>query len=170
MSTDLHFRKAEASELPLALSLLKEAALWLQGKETEQWSFWLNPPPEKIAWIKEGFDAEEFSFVYAGKDLVGMFRLMYFDKKYWGQRPDRFDKAAYIHSLCIRTKYKGQQIGSKILRKVEERLRSEEVPKFRLDCMKANTGLCQYYENEGFKKVGEVEMAWAVQNLYEKIL
>ena len=83
-----------------------------------------------MTWIKEGFTAKEFYFVYQSDALLGMFRLMYFDEKYWGARADRFDKAAYVHSLTIKREFVGQ----------------------------------------GFIKVGEVKMSWAIQNLYEKLL
>jgi len=164
------FRTAKPQELSLALSLLKEAAKWLRDKDTEQWSFWINPPHEKVTWIKEGFEAKEFYFAHQNDALLGMFRLMYFDKKYWGKRNDRFDKAAYVHSLTIRREFVGQGLGALFLRKIEEKLRGENIFKFRLDCMQSNQGLCNYYENQGFVKVGEVKMSWAVQNLYEKLL
>jgi len=93
---------------------------------------------------------------------------MYFDEQYWGKRPDRFDKAAYVHSLTIKRKFAGQGLGALFLRKIEDKLRSEGIFKFRLDCMQSNVGLCNYYEGQGFKKVGEVQMSWAMQNLYEK--
>ncbi len=169
-SQNISFRLANISELSLALSLLKEAAEWLQTKNTQQWSFWINPPVEKVAWIKEGFENEEFYFVYQNEILLGMFRLMYFDEQYWGKRPDRFDKAAYVHSLTIKREFAGQALGALFLQKIEDKLRSEGIFKFRLDCMQSNEGLCNYYERQGFIKVGEVQMSWAMQNLYEKKL
>ncbi len=169
-SENISFRRAEINELSLALSLLKEAALWLQNKNTEQWSFWINPPKEKADWIREGFENKEFYFVYRDEILLGMFRLLYFDEQYWGKRPDRFDKAAYVHSLTIKRKFAGQDFGALFLQMIEDKLRSEGIFKFRLDCMQSNLGLCHYYENQGFTKVGEVQMSWAMQNLYEKKL
>lgn len=167
---NVQFKQARLSELSVALQLLKEAAEWLQTKNTKQWNFWINPPAEKIAWIKEGFENREFYFVYQGGELAGMFRLMYYDEKYWGSRPDKFDKAAYVHSLTVRLDFKGNGFGSLILKMIEKKLTEENIYKFRLDCMKNNIGLCSYYEKYGFQKVGEVKMSWAVQNLYEKKL
>jgi len=46
-SQNISFRLANTNELSQALSLLKEAAEWLRTKNTEQWSFWINPPKEK---------------------------------------------------------------------------------------------------------------------------
>ena len=169
-SQNITFRLAKIDELSSALSLLKEAALWLQTKNTQQWSFWINPSEERINWIKEGFESKEFYFVFINEIFVGMFRLMYFDEQYWGKRPDRLDKAAYVHSLTIKREFGGQGLGALFLQEIEEKLRSEGIFKFRLDCMQSNTGLCNYYESQGFLKVGEVEMSWAVQNLYEKDL
>ena len=167
---NISFRLTNINELPLALSLLREAAKWLQSKNTQQWSFWINPPKEKIDWIKEGFENEEFYFVYQNEILLGMFRLLYFDEEYWGKHPDRFDKAGYIHSLTIKRKFAGQGLGALFLQKIEDKLREEGIFKFRLDCMQSNTGLCNYYESQGFIKIGEIQMSWAIQNLYEKKL
>ena len=84
-SHNISFRLANINELSLALSLLREAAKWLQSKNTQQWSFWINPPQEKEDWIKEGFENKEFYFVYRNEILLGMFRLLYFDEEYWGE-------------------------------------------------------------------------------------
>ena len=132
---NISLQRAKINELSLALSLLKEAALWLQNKNTEQWSFWINPPKEKIDWIREGFDNKEFYFVYHEEILLGMFRLLYFDEQYWGKRSDRFDEAAYVHSLTIKRKFAGQGFGALFLRVIENKLRAEGIFKFRLDCM-----------------------------------
>lgn len=170
LSNKMKFQKESIKMLPKALEMLKEAAQWLREKETDQWSFWLDPPTEKIAWIKEGFEKEQFYFVYLEDDLIGMFRLMYFDDMYWGHRDERFDTAAYVHSLTIQTAYKGRNMGAEVLKRIEKMLVAQGIFKFRLDCMQSNQSLCAYYEQQGFLKVGEVKMSWAMQNLYEKKL
>lgn len=170
LTKDLLFAPARKNQLSLALSLLAEAARRLQNKNTQQWAFWINPPAHKVTWIKEGFAAGEFYFVYTKGELVGMFRLLYFDEKYWGHRKDRFDSAAYVHSLTVRDAYVGRGIGALILQKIERQLKAEGIAIFRLDCMYENENLCNYYRNQGFLPVEVTEIDGVQQQLFEKNL
>lgn len=162
------FRPAAPTEFPLILSLLKEAAQKLFDKGLEQWNVWLNPTPDKIDWIKEGFDANEFHIVEDDKDTVaGMFRLSYKDVLYWGENTD---VAAYVHSLTVKKEYAGHKLGELVLNHIEQHLKSNNIYTFRLDCNAGNTWLCNYYESQGFVKVGEKQMPHALNNLYQKQL
>ena len=164
----LKFRKAGKDELDTALKLLQAAATTLKEKSIRQWEFWLNPTKEKIEWIEQGFDNHEFYFLEDDNhQLVGMFRLMSEDELYWGKQEL---KAGYIHSLVVDKKYAGKQIGQKIIAEVEFNLPGKGIFILRLDCNASNTALCQYYENLGFKKVGEKQMPHSLNYLYEKKL
>ena len=113
----LLFRKAKLSEIDTALLLLKQAASFLQSKKVNQWDFWLQPPADKINWVKEGFKNGEYYFVEnETTKLIGMYRLLAEDELYWGkQELDSY----YIHSLVVKQEVSGMQFGSKILAKIE---------------------------------------------------
>ncbi len=164
----LKFRKAKIEELPISLSLLKQAAETLQQKEIDQWTFWLNPTDEKVNWIKEGFLNQEFFFVENNyKEIVGMFRLLDQDGLYWGKQSVR---ANYIHSLVVDKKFAGKNIGNSIISLIETTAINNGVFRIRLDCNASNPALCSYYERLNFIKVGEKQMPHSLNTLYEKEL
>jgi len=161
-------RPAAPHEFALILSLLKEAAQKLADKGLDQWSMWLKPTADKIDWIKEGFDNNEFNIVEDEKGAVaGMFRLSYSDVLYWDENND---VAAYVHSLTVKKEFAGHKLGEFILSYIEQNLKSNNIYTFRLDCNAGNKWLCNYYESQGFVKVGEKQMSHALNNLYQKQL
>lgn len=152
----------------IIINLLKHAATWLKQEGIDHWRVWLDPTEERLNWMQEGLNNEQFYFLYTvKKDLIGMYRLMYNDELYWGKTED---KAAYIHSLVVKNDFKGQGIGAKVLNIIEEELKDKKIDFFRLDCNGENTRLCSYYEREGFEKVGEIKMPHSLNFLYEKKL
>lgn len=164
----LLFRKAKLSEIDTALLLLKQAASFLQSKKVNQWDFWLQPPADKINWVKEGFKNGEYYFVEnETTKLIGMYRLLAEDELYWGKQ--ELD-AYYIHSFVVKQEFSGMQFGSKILAKIECELIKKGVLKLRLDCKASNPALCTYYEEKGFMKVGQKKMPHSLNYLYEKKL
>ncbi|MBP7175541.1 MAG: GNAT family N-acetyltransferase [Thermoclostridium sp.] len=162
---ELVFRKADRSELPAALSLLKEAAVWLKHKKIDYWQSWLDPAPEYIKWIQSGFEKDEFTFVFCGEELVGMFRLQYSDEFFWGKKDD---KAGYIHSFTTVRALKGKGIGKAILNHIQNSLIDQGIDFLRLDCSSNVEGLCRYYESNGFKPSGTVSLFGDTLMLYEK--
>ena len=164
----MKFELVKNAELSIVLGLLKESAEFLQSKKLDQWSYWLNPPQERIDWITEGIKQHEFYFVKNESDvIIGMFRLLFEDELYWGKQND---KAGYVHSLVIKSEFKGNGFGNKIMKHIESLLIEKSISLFRLDCVANNQGLCNYYKNLGFKKVGEIQMPLSLNNLYEKTL
>lgn len=164
---NFEFRQACQNEQEVAFILLKEAAQTLQSKKIDQWKFWLNPSTEKTKWIKEGFAKKEFYFITVSDEIIGMFRLLDKDPLYWGEAKA---KAKYIHSLVIRTKYSGNQIGKKVLDKIMLQTINQGIFLLRLDCNAANEKLCNYYESQGFIKVRQKCMPHSINNLYQKKL
>lgn len=159
------FRKATPEELEAVLLLLKEAALWLQKKGIDYWQDWISPPPNFIDWIKQGFDQNEFYMVENDRGVIGCFRLQWQDPMFWG---DREDTAGYIHSFTISRDLAGQSIGKCVLDLIESYCRQNEKEFLRIDCGINIKGLRKYYEQYGFKPVGEVTVLGERLTLYEK--
>jgi len=164
---NFELRRAQDNELEEALAMLKEAAENLRASGVDQWAFWLNPTQEKINWIAEGFRNKEFFFIVKAGEVIGMVRVLSEDRQYWGQEPEA---ARYIHSLVIKKKYAGHQLGERVLAYLGEQARGESVFILRLDCNAANRKLCAYYERQGFVKVREKQTPDSLNNLYEKRL
>ncbi len=167
---NIEFIRALGSELEDALVFFKLASQSLTKKNISQWSYWIDPPEEKINWVKEGFDNEEFYFVYDPEgNKIAMFRLLEKDTLYWDDKGVE-KNTRYIHSLVVHPSYSGQGIGTAVMLKIIDLLKQDKIKKFRLDCDGSNPRLCKYYEDYGFVKVGEKTTNYAVNNLYEMIL
>lgn len=163
----MEFIQATKTDLKTILTLLKKASIALENKNIHQWKYWQNPPKDKVKWLEDGILNNEFFFVHQQSQLIGMFRLLFNDELYWGKQKEI---AGYIHSLVIKTEFKGQQFGSKIVFAIEKQLKLKGIQLVRLDCVANNHRLCSYYEKIGFEKVGEVQMPFSLNNLYQKKL
>jgi GNAT superfamily N-acetyltransferase len=164
---DIALRKADVGELDKGLSLLKEAAEWLRDRGIDSWQNWHNPPQNHVKWVRKGFERNEFFFAEVAGEIVGCFRLQWDDPMHWG---DRVGDAGYIHSFTVVRRLAGQGVGRQILSLVESHCRAAGKESLRLDCNKHVPGLCHYYENAGFKPVGEIAVAGEELVLYEKPL
>lgn len=169
---NLIFKKADVSKMGQALDLFRTTSLKLKDRGLSQWSYWHEPPPEKVAWVQEGFENGEFHFVYAPErigvqdGLLGMFRLLSKDELYWDAQGTQAD-TRYIHSLVVTGENSGKGLGSRILKQIIENLIELGVKRLRLDCDASNSRLCRYYEDQGFNKVGEKVTPHSVNNLYQ---
>jgi ribosomal protein S18 acetylase RimI-like enzyme len=160
-------RQAKPNEVVTALSLFEEAALELREKGINQWQHWINPTPEYVNRVQKGFDDKVYFFVEKSGELAGMFRLMESDEEYWGTQQET---AVYLHSFMTKSAFKGQNIGSTVIKSVELSMRKRGVRYFRLDCKADNEQLCNYYKKQGFKPVRMKQMPHYAVQLFEKEL
>ena len=58
----IHFQKANMTDLKQILSFFKTASKSLEKKNVSQWSYWQDPPDDKIEWVTEGLNKKEFYF------------------------------------------------------------------------------------------------------------
>jgi RimJ/RimL family protein N-acetyltransferase len=166
--TKLTFQVMQEDELVLCLQFLHMAAMRLKNDHINQWAYWLDPPQDKIDWVKEGILNHEFYKVYdKNGQLHAIFRLLVNDELYWGIQKE---EARYIHSLVVSDSSTGKNIGSSIIQMIENSIKEEGINRLRLDCNAENPKLCQYYEKLGFVKVGTVKMPYSLNNLYEKMI
>ncbi|MFA6530248.1 MAG: GNAT family N-acetyltransferase [Candidatus Micrarchaeia archaeon] len=164
---DLIFRKADKKEIDIAFGLLETAAGWLKSRDIDHWQNWLNPTEANKKWVTDGFNKKYFFFVLHGSEIIGMFRLQFEDKLFWGKRTE---PSGYIHSLTTSRKYAGRGLGNIILKWVENYCKKHEKTYLRLDCSESNPGLRSYYEKLGFTKVGISPLKEERLVLYEKKL
>lgn len=160
--------QANTTEIQKAFGLLQSASKTLEKKNIKQWNYWQNPPLEKVKWVEEGFENNEFYFIEnEANELMGMVRIMDEDVNYWGVMND---KAKYIHSLVIDQKFSGNHLGTEVVKKVATDAKNDDCDYLRLDCDASNRELCSYYEKQGFIKVGQKQLPLGVYNLYQKQL
>lgn len=155
---------AQSDALPEILNLLKIAAVHLKVKDIDQWDYWLDPPQERLEWVKSGLENGQFHFIKSNEQLIGMYRLMNEDSLYWGKQDQ---DAYYLHSLVVKPQYAGKAIGQQIIDQLKNQAKFNGKSLLRLDCHAGNKALCNYYEKQGFLKVGQVQMPYSLNNLYE---
>ena len=171
---NLTLRKAAPDEIGTGFCLLEEAAAWLGEQGVDLWQEWLwpDPPEHFVSWVKQGFDDNEFYFVYdESGELVGMFRLQYYDVTFWGEHMEKTgdrSAAGYIHSFTTRRRLKGNRIGYSILEMIEQILLEQDIHLLRLDCVSHDKKLREYYEGFGFIPQEAAEAFGEKLQLYEK--
>lgn len=152
MLEELEFIKADKAQIDIAFNLLKEAALWLQEKKIDYWQNWINPSEHFRNWVKQGFDFGEFYFAVSNNEVVGMFSLSLKNELVSGKRAN---KIGYIHAFTTKRVYAGKGLGKRILDKITDDCRKKGINLIRLDCGAEVLKLRKYYENYGFKFLGE---------------
>jgi RimJ/RimL family protein N-acetyltransferase len=156
-----------SADYQYCIDLLKEAAKRLKTQNVDQWSYWLDPPQDKLKWVLEGINKGEFYKITENDRIIAMYRLQESDELYWGKQEE---DAWYIHSLVVADSHTGQSIGKNILIQLEKEAVSKNIFILRLDCNALNEGLCNYYEKSGFVRVGKVQMPYSLNALFEKRL
>lgn len=163
----ISINSANNEDIDEILRLLKEAALWLKEKNITYWHIWINPPDNYLDWIKKGFDKNEFYLVKQNNSIIGCFRLSWDDELFWGRQDT---SAGYIHSFTIDRKLRGNGIGKRVMRIIENKCLELNKNYLRLDCSYHDDALRKYYERYGFHNVGETTVKGERLTLYEKEL
>jgi len=165
---DITFNQISNTEKEAVLHLFKETAEKINKMNIDHWQYWKNPPIEKIKWVEEGINKNEFFFITnSDNETLGMVRILHKDHLYWEKQEH---KAIYIHSLVIKEKYNGNGLGAKIIQEIEHTAKKDNCSYLRLDADAKNPRLCGYYEKLGFKKVGTKQLPISTNNLYQKEL
>jgi ribosomal protein S18 acetylase RimI-like enzyme len=143
------------------LSILEEAARWLECREIEGWkpgSFCRRRIADRIG------RGEMYLARLAGRSF-GTFALQWSDEEVWGDVPE---DAGYVHGLAVRRDFAGQGLGRELLRWAEERAALSGKEYLRLDCLAENRRLNEYYERAGFRRRGRARVWGLDGRLYEK--
>jgi len=142
----LQVRQATQRDLPTVVSILNEAAQWLQGRQIDQWqggfdaSLVLPGITDGHVWLAEIEDQDAGTFTLSWSDPL------------W--QPD--DDGGYIHRLAVRRRFPG--LGVHLLRFAAHETKQHARHYLRLDCGAANHRLRAYYEQAGFRHRGDVEV------------
>jgi GNAT superfamily N-acetyltransferase len=161
---EIVIERATLVETDLLIEIHEEASRWLLARGIRQWKTDTFPRDRLSIRIERG----EVYVVRLEAEPVGMAILQEADEDTWGARSD---DALYLHGLRVLRAYAGRGIGRAILRWAEEQVMSRGRIYLRLDCLAENVKLRAYYENAGFRCVGEKtwedDPDWR-SSLYEK--
>jgi GNAT superfamily N-acetyltransferase len=152
----LTLRRARIDDLPSVLTLLAEAAKWLNARGVRQWPVGGFPAARIEPLIGQGV----MYVLNDGNDPVPAATVAvddYADPEFWGPA-DRCDTALYVHKLAVSRAYSGQGLGDVLLDWAGRRALSEGRSWVRLDCSKDNARLQNFYRKLGFHHVRTVDL------------
>lgn len=138
---------AQTADLPLVLTILREAATWLWERDIPQW------PPEEFTedayapLIGQG----AIALAWKNGQAVGTVTLLWSDPEIWG--PDD-GQAGYVHKLAVKRLAAGQGVSHALLAWAEAQVTQAGRRYVRLDCWAGSDALRQFYTNAGFTVCG----------------
>lgn len=152
---------AKESDILSILEILKQRCEWLRQNKINQWGdYYYTELYNKDYFIKVR-NIHKLYVVKEKDEVIGLFLLKTEDQKYWKDN----EKAYYIHHFATKLGY--PNLGLEILSFIENLAKQNSIKYIRLDCMKTNKKLNQYYQNYGFENKGEGEEPYP-HRLWEK--
>jgi GNAT superfamily N-acetyltransferase len=165
-------RPTTEADLPEVLSILDEAAAWLQSiGVTEQWPAVISEDGAWTARLSRLAAEGRMYLAFEDEAAAGTFHLR--DKpgpldgpSAW--RPDEVDAkpAVYLFTLAVRRRVARRQVGAAMLDWAFEAARGRGRV-LRLDCWAGNEKLRRFYLDCGFEYRGDVEGAGSDGRCYE---
>jgi GNAT superfamily N-acetyltransferase len=156
----VNVRSAGHEDAITVADLLDEATRWVQDLGYEQWP--LPFPRDELA---AAIDRGEVYVVEDEGDAVATVTLLWDDKTYWGERPP---DAVYVHKLAVRRDRSGRGIGAAIVAWANAEAIEAGRDFLRLDCLRDNPGIREYYEQLGFEHRGDLTLVGRQMSLYER--
>ena len=162
----LAVRRATAADVAAVLGVVRAAAAWVAARGSDQWAYYLTADAAELV---AGRIAHHEVYLAHGGDgrAVGTLCLQWSDTVYW---PDDGDdgSAGYVHQLATDPANRGQGVGAALIGWAADRMRAAGRTRFRLDCLAANDGLCAYYEQLGFARVGTISPYGTMAQRFER--
>jgi hypothetical protein len=146
----IEFLVAVPRELDDVLSVLDDAAAWLQSGGVVQW-----PPRFEPSWVEGALRRGETWLVRVGETISATVTLDQADSV-WDGPPGR---ALYVHRMAVRREAAG--LGGAILTWAAGVARERDRESLRLDCVASIARLRGYYEAAGFVHCGDATVAGA---------
>jgi GNAT superfamily N-acetyltransferase len=147
---EIVFRVARPEQAADVLSVLDEAAAWLQQRGIAQWPARFEP-----SWVADAIRRGETWLVETDGEIGATVTLDWSDPVWTDAR----GSAAYVHRMAVRRQDAG--LGSVILAWAADVARQRGCGALRLDCVASNRRLRAYYEAAGFAWRGDVTVGGA---------
>ena len=156
----MNVRPAHREDENTVAELLDEATRWVGELGYEQWP--LPFPRDELA---AAIARAEVYVVEDEGDAVATVTLLRDDPLCWGERPP---DAVYVHKLAVRRDRSGRGIGAAIVAWANAEAVEAGRDFLRLDCLRDNPGIRDYYEQLGFEHRGDLILGGRHMSLYER--
>jgi GNAT superfamily N-acetyltransferase len=164
---DLVVDQATGDRARSVLELRDDLARWMLECNIRQW----RPGELPLEWIETCVSEGWLYVVPRGEQVIASVAIVWDDPLMWGEMPEA---AGYVHMLMVDRNFAGHGIGRSLLAWSERFIADSGRHLARLDCVRNNRQLRDYYERAGYVLVAyndlrEVEWAFEAA-LYEKPL
>jgi ribosomal protein S18 acetylase RimI-like enzyme len=156
LPVELTLRRALPADLPTVLTLLAEAAKWLNAAGVGQWPAGGFPVSRIEPLVEQGV----MYLLDDGIDPVPAATMAvdgHADPEFW-TASDRPGDAMYVHKLAVSRAYSGRGLGAALLGWACGLAAAQGRPWLRLDCAKDNPRLQSFYRGLGFRHVRTVDL------------
>lgn len=161
---NIKIENANINDIDSILDIIYKRCLWLNAKNIHQWPLDYYPDRYNKEYFIEELE-KDYLFVARDKDLVvGVILLKKEDPRYW----ENDGKSLYIHHFSTQDGYKG--LGKLLLEYSIDFAIKNNFSYLKLDCVKNNERLNEYYINFGFKLIKSGVIGTYEYNLLEKKL
>ena len=146
---DIKFELAKVNDITIILEIIKERCDWFLKSNIEQWGSWYYEDLYDYKYFLEAMKKNNLYVVKNNEEIVGLFLLKYENDEYWKD----FQPAIYLDHFV--TKLGHQGLGEKILDFIRNKAHEKNLKYLRLDCMRCNPKINEYYQKHGFQNKGE---------------
>ncbi|MEV0948155.1 GNAT family N-acetyltransferase [Rhodococcus sp. NPDC049939] len=142
-----------------------DAEDWLRARE-------IDPPARgdvSLADVREQIELGQWQVALFAGIVVGALRVLRSDPEVWIEDGV---PATYVARIMTDRKHASAGLGAQLLRLVDDQARAENASVVRLECVETNVRLRDYYEQQGFFRVGrrDFEVDWPSVLLMEKVV
>jgi GNAT superfamily N-acetyltransferase len=161
-------RVAREDDLQKVLTLLVEAADWLQTKGTTQWDYYLTDLEGNKEEVLESIKKQNTYLLVDDGQAVATLTLedepSEWDSDIWGEEASQ-ENVIYLHRLVVNRKYSGGGIGDALIDWAKEDVRNRGKNYIRFDCLNNNVGLNNYYQRH--YRLKEIANIYGKHSKYE---
>lgn len=153
---------AKENEIPEILEIIKERCDWFEKNKIDQWGSWYYEDLYNEKYFKKMIKKYPLYIIKKEDEIIGTFLLKNEDDKtHWISPKNSY----YLWHFV--TKIGNPGLGEKILEFIENLARENQIKYLRLECMRSNPKINEYYQNHGFENKGEGDEPYEY-SLWEK--
>ena len=141
--------RACRGEAGALVSLRDSIASWLQSRGVRQWL----PGEFDVERMRSWIDGDAVDVCRVDGQIVAAVAVLW-DDPCWAGHPGH---AGYIHGLMVDRQLAGHGLGDVMLAHAEQRIRQAGRTHARLDAVRSNTALHDWYQQRGYRPIGTVQ-------------
>lgn len=145
----MNIKLATENDIPIILEIIKERCDWFLKNNFEQWGNWYYEDLYNESYFLNAMKKYNLYIVKNNTEIIGLFLLKYENDLYWN------DKQPAIYLDHFVTKLGNPRLGEKILEFIKNIAKEKNLKYLRLECMRINPKINEYYQMHGFKNKGE---------------